>query len=283
LLAAEGRTASARPHTSQALAPSCLWQRPSAQADAIEIEALAKRRLADEYDTAQERGEVAKHGANLRKGPDVPKGNVGKATAADVGLSRKEIHEDQQSLQIPLTVRSTFRFSASILASLAPSEVVVGFPAPGMRVPLLAELAVPAEFVPGDVAVNEPCAKADAEPSAKNIANAIIGRFFHGKPPSGLNLTVMTSFLGVGNELPSLALIRAGFVALGCCIIRFGSSVSTPPSIGRKTFSADVARELRSRCDLRVEPELLAEIQYRAKSAEGKVRHPFFKGLREDL
>jgi ATP dependent DNA ligase C terminal region len=32
-----------------------------------------------------------------------------------------------------------------------------------------------------------------------------------------------------------------------------------------------------------VEPELLAEIEYRAKSAEGKVRHPFFKGLREDL
>ena len=32
-----------------------------------------------------------------------------------------------------------------------------------------------------------------------------------------------------------------------------------------------------------LEPELLAEIEYRAKSAEGKVRHPFFKGLREDL
>ena len=32
-----------------------------------------------------------------------------------------------------------------------------------------------------------------------------------------------------------------------------------------------------------VEPELLAEIEYRAKSAEGKLRHPFFRGLREDL
>jgi bifunctional non-homologous end joining protein LigD len=32
-----------------------------------------------------------------------------------------------------------------------------------------------------------------------------------------------------------------------------------------------------------VEPRLLAEIEYRAKSAEGKVRHPFFKGLREDI
>jgi len=32
-----------------------------------------------------------------------------------------------------------------------------------------------------------------------------------------------------------------------------------------------------------VEPELLAEIEYRTKSDAGKVRHPFFKGLREDL
>jgi bifunctional non-homologous end joining protein LigD len=32
-----------------------------------------------------------------------------------------------------------------------------------------------------------------------------------------------------------------------------------------------------------VEPQLMAEIEYRPKSAEGKVRHPFFKGLREDL
>lgn len=32
-----------------------------------------------------------------------------------------------------------------------------------------------------------------------------------------------------------------------------------------------------------VEPKLLAEVEYRTKSAEGKVRHPFFKGLREDL
>ena len=33
-----------------------------AQADALAIESQAKRRLADEYDSAQERGEVAGHG-----------------------------------------------------------------------------------------------------------------------------------------------------------------------------------------------------------------------------
>jgi hypothetical protein len=61
-----------------------------AQADALEIEALAKRMLADEYDAAQERGEVA----SGRDGPGagVADGNA-KATAADVGLSRKDVHE----------------------------------------------------------------------------------------------------------------------------------------------------------------------------------------------
>ncbi len=59
-----------------------------AQADALDIEAAAKRRLADEYDGAQARGEVAGPG----KPVNVPNGNV-KATAADIGLSRKEIHE----------------------------------------------------------------------------------------------------------------------------------------------------------------------------------------------
>ena len=32
-----------------------------------------------------------------------------------------------------------------------------------------------------------------------------------------------------------------------------------------------------------VEPRISAEIGYRARSAEGKVRHPFFKGIRDDL
>ncbi len=34
---------------------------------------------------------------------------------------------------------------------------------------------------------------------------------------------------------------------------------------------------------VQVAPSLLAEIEYRGKSAEGKVRHPFFKGIREDM
>jgi hypothetical protein len=52
-----------------------------AQADALEIEALAKRRLADEYDAAQDRGEVASQGK--------PSKAEGLATAADIGLSTR--------------------------------------------------------------------------------------------------------------------------------------------------------------------------------------------------
>ena len=61
-----------------------------AQADALEIEALAKRRLADEYDAAQERGEVigAHDGARKRVGDD-----NAIATASELGLRRDQIHD----------------------------------------------------------------------------------------------------------------------------------------------------------------------------------------------
>lgn len=59
------------------------------QADALLIESRAKVRLADEYDAAQDRGEVAGHGRSK-----VEVANV--TTAADLGLRRDEIHEARQ-------------------------------------------------------------------------------------------------------------------------------------------------------------------------------------------
>jgi hypothetical protein len=62
------------------------------QADALEIEAAAKRWLADEYDAAQERGEVATRGgegSGREHSPAAP-------TAADLGLTRKEVHDARQ-------------------------------------------------------------------------------------------------------------------------------------------------------------------------------------------
>lgn len=63
------------------------------QADALEIEAAAKRRLADEYDAAVGAGEVAGHGG--ARNFKVPDGNL-EPTAADLGLSRKSILEARQ-------------------------------------------------------------------------------------------------------------------------------------------------------------------------------------------
>ena len=60
-----------------------------AQADALEIEAAAKRRLADEYDAAQARGEVASDG----RPKTVVDGNGIPATSTDLGLRRDQIHE----------------------------------------------------------------------------------------------------------------------------------------------------------------------------------------------
>lgn len=57
-----------------------------AQADALEIEAAAKRRLADEYDAAQARGEVAGLGANQHREEGVVVSNT-------LGLRRDQIHD----------------------------------------------------------------------------------------------------------------------------------------------------------------------------------------------
>lgn len=80
--------------------------------DALEIEAGAKRRLADEYDAAQERGEVATRQNNPGSQGHVPKQNM-PATAADIGLSRKEIHEAHIIRDAETTVRGIDHWSGS--------------------------------------------------------------------------------------------------------------------------------------------------------------------------
>ena len=80
-----------------------------AQADALEIEAAAKRRLADEYDAAPERGEVAGHGggrnfkvdvSNLETAPrdvgDVSRENTQFSNLAEIGLRRDQVHKAHQ-------------------------------------------------------------------------------------------------------------------------------------------------------------------------------------------
>lgn len=59
-----------------------------AQADALLIEARAKMRLADEYDAAQEAGEIKRRGreSGVEDYNTIP-------NAADVGIRRDQIHE----------------------------------------------------------------------------------------------------------------------------------------------------------------------------------------------
>lgn len=64
-----------------------------AQADALEIEALAQRRLADEYDAAQDRGEVAGHGG--ARNFKIPEENL-EPTLSEIGLTGKDIFEAKQ-------------------------------------------------------------------------------------------------------------------------------------------------------------------------------------------
>lgn len=65
------------------------------QAHALAIRARAEMRLAEEYDAAQDRGEVAGVGGNRgNQFASVSDGNA--ATASDLGLARKDIHEARQ-------------------------------------------------------------------------------------------------------------------------------------------------------------------------------------------
>lgn len=63
-----------------------------AQAHALEIETAAKWRLADEYDAAQERGEVRQPG---QRNSNIPNENIS-SVVTDIGLTSKQIHEARE-------------------------------------------------------------------------------------------------------------------------------------------------------------------------------------------
>ena len=96
-----------------------------AQADALVIEAEAKRRLADEYDAAQQRGEVKANGG--ARNFTVPNENTEIPSAADVGLARKTIHESRKvrdaEKAAPGLVRRTV--DAAIAAGAEPTRAKV--------------------------------------------------------------------------------------------------------------------------------------------------------------
>jgi hypothetical protein len=85
------------------------------QGDALLIEAEAKRRLADEFDAAQDRGEVAgpRDGKLGRSGGERP------ATAAEIGVTRKQIHEAR-------ILRDAEKIEPGFAASIVTSRLAAG-------------------------------------------------------------------------------------------------------------------------------------------------------------
>ena len=81
-------------------------------------------------------------------------------------------------------------------------------------------------------------------------------------------------------RLKAGSLVYAGKVDLGFDKISAAELQARLKPLIRK--SQPYAKKIAHRA-IWAEPQLLAEIEYRAKSAEGKVRHPFFKGIWEDL
>lgn len=63
-------------------------------ADALALEASADKRLAEEYDAAQKRGEVESPGGDRKT--IIPNGKNDKAKVNQVGLTAKQVHEARQ-------------------------------------------------------------------------------------------------------------------------------------------------------------------------------------------
>ena len=91
-VAYDAAKSSARMHRANQAHDSLIADVHRAQANALAIRARAEMRLAEEYDAAQERGEVAGIGGN-RGNQFASVDNANAATAADLGLRRDEIHE----------------------------------------------------------------------------------------------------------------------------------------------------------------------------------------------
>jgi phage N-6-adenine-methyltransferase len=84
------------------------------QGDALKIEARAKYRLAEEYDAAQERGEVASG-----RPKSLPEENSFTATTADLGLTSKDIFEARQ-------VRDAEKASPGIVGAAVDAIIAAG-------------------------------------------------------------------------------------------------------------------------------------------------------------
>ena len=148
------------------------------QADALLIEARAKSRLADEYDDAQERGEVAGHGRSNLEGSKV-------TTVADLGLRYDEIHEARQIRDAeradPGVVERTL--SERAMAGLEPTKAALRDAVETVNKPFVAnntgnnEWYTPERFIE---AARHVLGGIDLDPASSEIANRTVkaGKIF---------------------------------------------------------------------------------------------------------
>jgi phage N-6-adenine-methyltransferase len=149
------------------------------QADALLIEARAKSRLADEYDAAQARGEVATRQHNPGSVGHVGADDMPPATAADLGLRRDEIHEARQIRDAeaadPGIVERTLSERAA--AGLEPTKAAVRQAVESVNKPFVAnnsgnnEWYTPAPII--DVA-RAVLGGFDIDPASSEVANRIV-------------------------------------------------------------------------------------------------------------
>ena len=82
-----------------------------------------------------------------------------------------------------------------------------------------------------------------------------------------------------GQECPAQIFVRRQFVVTAADLRKRLTPLIRGEISGRKARCfKNIAHK-----GIWVEPDLLAEIAYRAKSIKGKMRHPFMRGIREDL
>lgn len=148
------------------------------QGDALAIQSRAKIRLADEYDAAQDRGEVASNGGarNFSVGNDNAETVV---TAADLGLRRDEIHEARQmrdaELIAPGTVENAIR--ERVDAGQEPTKAAVKDAVEAVTKPFVAnntgnnEWYTPAAYLE---AARDVLAGFDLDPASSEIANRLV-------------------------------------------------------------------------------------------------------------
>jgi bifunctional non-homologous end joining protein LigD len=127
----------------------------------------------------------------------------------------------------------------------------------------------------------EPGRRSDCWIKVKHVKrqSAVVGGWKPGE--GGRAGRVGSLLLGVQD---GTGLVYAGHVGTGfsAAVLRLLGDRLAPLRRGTSPFAGEVPRE-HARSAVWVEPELVCDVEFTAWTREGRLRHPSFKGLRDDL